>query len=81
MCEIAVSPLLVVVQLTACLPGLWITALQPLLAWAEAVVPQRQWPATPLFLFGTAGLRVLAPERQAKLLGAVQHALHLSHFR
>ena len=64
-----------------CTAGLSATALQPLLAWAEAVVPQRQWKATPLFLFGTAGLRVLSPERQSKLLTSVQHLLLRSVFR
>lgn len=31
----------------------------PLLEWAAAVVPRRQWARTPVFLFGTAGLRKL----------------------
>jgi hypothetical protein len=31
----------------------------PLLEWAEAAVPRRQWAQTPVFLFGTAGLRKL----------------------
>ena len=31
----------------------------PLLEWAEAVVPRAQWDRTPVFLFGTAGLRKL----------------------
>lgn len=39
--------------------GLRRKALGPLLEWAEAVVPPSQWAATPLFLFGTAGLRKL----------------------
>ncbi|KAK9840645.1 hypothetical protein WJX81_006647 [Elliptochloris bilobata] len=56
-------------------------ALAPLLEWAEAVVPRRQWARTPLFLFGTAGLRRLPAERQAVVLADVRRALHGSHFR
>ena len=65
----------------ACSAGLWTTALQPLLAWAEAVVPRSQWSATPLFLFGTAGLRVLTPGSQTKLLDNVRRSLEASVFR
>ena len=61
--------------------GLWTQALQPLLAWAEAVIPRSQWRTTPVFLFGTAGLRVLSPESQAKLLGNVRSSLKKSAFR
>jgi len=56
------------------------TALAPLLEWAEAVVPRAQWAATPLFLFGTAGLRRLPSARQAALLGHVRAALRRSAF-
>ena len=65
----------------ACSTGLWTTALQPLLAWAAAVVPRSQWSNTPVFLFGTAGLRVLNPESQTKLLGDVRRSLKASVFR
>ena len=61
--------------------GLWTSALQPLLAWAEAVIPHSHWEATPLFLFGTAGLRVLSPESQGRLLGNIRTALQGSAFR
>lgn len=61
--------------------GLWTSALQPLLAWAEDVVPRKQWEETPLFLFGTAGLRVLTPESQSILLSNIQNALQGSPFR
>ncbi|KAL0038169.1 hypothetical protein WJX79_005885 [Trebouxia sp. C0005] len=61
--------------------GLWTNALQPLLAWAEDVVPRKQWEETPLFLFGTAGLRVLTPESQSILLSNIQNALQGSPFR
>lgn len=56
-------------------------ALAPLLEWAEAVVPRSQWRRTPLFLFGTAGLRRLPAERQAAVLAHARHALRGSHFR
>ena len=61
--------------------GLWTTALQPLLAWAEAVIPHSHWEATPLFLFGTAGLRVLSPDSQSRLLVNIRTALQGSSFR
>ena len=61
--------------------GLWTSALQPLLAWAEDVVPRKQWEDTPLFLFGTAGLRVLTPESQSILLSNIQNALRGAPFR
>ena len=63
------------------LTGLWTTALQPLLAWAEVVVPSKHWASTPLFLFGTAGLRVLTPDSRTRLLTNVQTALQASVFR
>ncbi|KAL3136358.1 hypothetical protein ABBQ38_005618 [Trebouxia sp. C0009 RCD-2024] len=61
--------------------GLWTSALQPLLAWAEAVVPKSRWSATPVFLFGTAGLRVLTPDSQDGLLGHVRRILRACPFR
>ncbi|DBB01407.1 hypothetical protein WJX77_012567 [Trebouxia sp. C0004] len=61
--------------------GLWTSALQPLLAWAEDVVPRKLWQDTPVFLFGTAGLRVLTPESQSTLLRNIQNALQGSPFR
>ena len=56
-------------------------ALAPLLEWAEAVVPPAQRARTPLFLFGTAGLRRLPAERQAAVLAHVRSALRASQFR
>ncbi|KAK9807631.1 hypothetical protein WJX72_004780 [[Myrmecia] bisecta] len=61
--------------------GLQQRALHPLLEWAEAVVPRQQWRQTPLFLFGTAGLRKLAPEAQERLMTHIQGALADSAFR
>ena len=56
-------------------------ALAPLLEWAEAVVPPAQRARTPLFLFGTAGLRRLPAERQAAVLAHARSALRASQFR
>ena len=64
-----------------CSAGLRAVALQPLLAWAEAVVPKAQQKATPVFLFGTGGLRVLSHDSQRKLLTNVQEILLQSAFR
>ncbi|BDA48267.1 probable ectonucleoside triphosphate diphosphohydrolase 5 at N-terminal half [Coccomyxa sp. Obi] len=61
--------------------GLEQRALRPLLEWAEAVVPRRQWHRTPLFLFGTAGLRKLPAEGRAALLDDVRAALSRCNFR
>ena len=61
--------------------GMRARALAPLLEWAEAVVPPRQWARTPLFLFGTAGLRRLPAERQATVLAHARSALRASRFR
>jgi Golgi nucleoside diphosphatase len=56
-------------------------ALGPLLEWAAAVVPPRARSATPVFLFGTAGLRKLAPPQQGVVLRAARDALTASPFR
>lgn len=61
--------------------GLQTKALGPLLEWAEAVVPKKQWDRTPIFLFGTAGLRKLPHEAQQSLLIDLQDALSRSQFR
>jgi Golgi nucleoside diphosphatase len=61
--------------------GAWPPAAGPLLAWAEAVIPRRQWAATPIFLFGTAGVRKLAQAQQEVLLTQVRTSLLHSHFR
>ncbi|KAL4451373.1 hypothetical protein ABPG77_009445 [Micractinium sp. CCAP 211/92] len=62
-------------------PGLQGRALGPLLQWAEAAVPRRQWASTPVFLFGTAGLRRLSQEQQGQLLAGVRRVLGSSAFR
>ena len=66
----------------ACLhAGLYTKALGPLLEWAEAVVPGQQWDRTPIFLFGTAGLRKLPVEARHSLLTDLRDALSRSNFR
>lgn len=44
-------------------------------------MPRRQWHRTPLFLFGTAGLRKLPAEGRAALLDDVRAALSRCNFR
>ncbi|EFN50868.1 hypothetical protein CHLNCDRAFT_141807 [Chlorella variabilis] len=61
--------------------GLQAKALGPLLEWAEAVVPRWQWKQTPMFLFGTAGLRRLSAAQQEGLLEGVRDVLQHSVFR
>ena len=63
------------------LAGVQDVALGPLLDWARAVVPKAQRARTPLFLFGTAGMRKLAPEARAALLSDVRACLAASGFR
>ena len=52
-----------------------------MLDWAEAVVPRKQWERTPIFLFGTAGLRKLPKEAQHTLLIDLRDALSQCSFR
>ena len=61
--------------------GVHPAALGPLLDWAAAVVPSRQRAATPVFLFGTAGMRRLGLPRQAALLVQIRRILEGSGFR
>ncbi|KAF6251241.1 nucleoside phosphatase family-domain-containing protein [Scenedesmus sp. NREL 46B-D3] len=56
-------------------------ALEPLLAWARAVVPPGQHAATPLFLLGTGGLRRLEGHARARLMANVRELLAGSGFR
>ena len=71
----------IVYKLYVTCSGLWTKALQPLLVWAQAVIPSKQWASTPLFLFGTAGLRILHLDSQSKLLANIRSALQGSTFR
>lgn len=61
--------------------GVRVASLGPLLDWAAAVVPPRRRAATPVLLFGTAGMRKLALPQQAALLVQVRAALNASPFR
>jgi hypothetical protein len=56
-------------------------SLEPLLDWARAVVPKHVWSDTPIFLFGTAGMRRLGQERQEKILESCRGVLGRSGFR
>ncbi|GFH05610.1 uncharacterized protein HaLaN_00102 [Haematococcus lacustris] len=51
--------------------GLESRSLQPLLAWARAVVPPRLASCTPLFLLATAGMRKQSPAEQHAIMGKV----------
>ncbi len=56
-------------------------ALRPLLAWAEAVVPNSHWADTPVYLLATAGLRRLSVGEQEQVLGACREVLAAAPFR
>ncbi|PNH09507.1 Ectonucleoside triphosphate diphosphohydrolase 7 [Tetrabaena socialis] len=56
-------------------------ALGPLLDWARAVIPPRQLPAVPLFLFATAGVRRLPATQQRLLMANTREVLRTSGFR
>ena len=56
-------------------------ALGPLLDWARAVVPVRQLPAVPIFLFATAGVRRMQPDKQRLLMQRTRGVLRDSGFR
>lgn len=66
---------------TICRAGLAGEALRPLLDWAAAVVPRRARARTPVFLFGTAGLRRLSGAQQGELLRHARDTLSESPFR
>ncbi|KAJ9508795.1 hypothetical protein QJQ45_028108 [Haematococcus lacustris] len=61
--------------------GLESRSLQPLLAWARAVVPPRLASCTPLFLLATAGMRKQSPAEQHAIMGKVREVLQYSGFR
>lgn len=63
------------------LAGLMKTAMAPLLEWAELLVPEDRWAATPLFLFGTAGTRQLPEKDRVRLLDHLNDILNASSFR
>lgn len=55
--------------------------LEPLLEWARAVVPEPHWHKTPIFLFGTAGMRRLSDQKQNTVLDICRHVLINSVFK
>ena len=61
--------------------GLRDQSLGPLLEWAHAVVPERQWSSTPLFMLATAGLRKLPEAEQKALMEGARGVLARSGFR
>ena len=61
--------------------GLRDQSLGPLLEWAHAVVPERQWSSTPLFMLATAGLRKLPEAEQKTLMEGARGVLARSGFR
>ena len=63
------------------LDGLRDRSLVPLLEWAHAVVPERQWSSTPLFMLATAGLRKLPEAEQQMLMEGARGVLARSGFR
>jgi Golgi nucleoside diphosphatase len=63
------------------LTGLMRHALAPLLEWAEEIVPEHRWSQTPLFLFGTAGMRQLPQKHREQLLEQLGDVLNASSFR
>ena len=60
--------------------GIESTVLEPLLQWAKAVVPKKMWSSTPVFLFGTAGMRRLDEEEQKIILKECRKVLDSSGF-
>lgn len=55
--------------------------LEPLLGWAKAVVPESEWNKTPVFLFGTAGMRRLRPDDQENIMAMCRTVLKASGFK
>eukprot|EP00873_Tetraselmis_striata_P016029 jgi/Tetstr1/436293/TSEL_025134.t1 len=56
-------------------------ALDPLLQWAQRTIPSSYHSDSPIFLFGTAGLRKLPANLQSSLLADVRQLLDASPFR
>jgi len=55
-------------------------SLQPLLEWAKKTVPAQRHSSSPVFLFGTAGLRKLPEDDRLKLLNDINQVLESSPF-
>lgn len=54
--------------------------LQPLLEYATGLVPQKSRAATPIFLFATAGMRVIPEAAQTAILAEVRRSLAATDF-
>ena len=67
-------------QFVGDLRGLREKSLQPLLVWAEAVIPKACQRTIPLFFFATAGSRGLSSAEQEEVLKQVQSILSKSVF-
>lgn len=54
--------------------------MRPLFDWVKAVIPQERWKDTPVFLFGTAGMRRLPRDEQDAILAECRRILSNSEF-
>ncbi|KAI8102868.1 hypothetical protein M9434_005660 [Picochlorum sp. BPE23] len=54
--------------------------MRPLFDWVKAVIPQERWKETPVFLFGTAGMRRLSSAEQGDILAECRRILSSSGF-
>jgi Golgi nucleoside diphosphatase len=61
--------------------ALRVSALQPLLDWAQAVVPPSAQATTPVFLLATGGVRRLHHHQQAQLMEDIRAVLSSSGFK
>lgn len=53
-------------------------SIYPLLDWARAIVPAQSWSVTPVFLFGTAGMRRMNSMDQNNVMTEIRSILSLS---
>ena len=61
--------------------ALRVSALQPLLEWAQAVVPLAAHATTPVFLLATGGVRRLHLNQQQQLMEEIRAVLGTSGFK
>jgi len=54
--------------------------LKPLLDYANSLVPDNDKPRTPIFLFATAGMRLVSNETQTAIINAVRSTLQTTKF-
>lgn len=55
--------------------------MKPLIDHAKTLVPAKKHSQTPIFLFATAGMRIISEERQNAILTQVRQTLNASQFR